>query len=208
MKFISTPARADAVCLCDPDGKTLWTRSGVFPLSMALTAYDSLVPNHPGITLFRSMADREGQEQYAVIVPPPALEHLRDGGRSLATIQIWYQDDPFSREEEASYRLAAELLAPSDEETSTDNDLLEWAFMFTQNVQNSWNAPAKNRINRQWAMRSSMVGDVFCIRKPQRFESFVIAPVGFSQIKVSSLDDLRNVKTYRDLPDDLIALVS
>jgi len=207
MKFTSKPVRSDAVCICDQDGNTLWTRSGTFPLSMALQAYDSLVDQHPGITLFRSMVDREGQEQFAVLVPTLALDYLRSGGRTLATVQIWYQDMMLNREEETSYRLAAELLTPLEESKSRDVDILEWAFMTTQNVTCSWNAPAKNRAHRQWAMRSSMVGDVFGIRQPDRFETFVVAPVGFSLINVSSLDELGNFNSFRDLPENLLSPV-
>ena len=75
----------------------------------------------------------------------------------------------------------------------TTDDLLETVFDLTQNLENSWNTPAKNRLHRQWAMRSSMVGDVFCIRSENKFWIYLVAPVGFILLDASSLDELGSV---------------
>lgn len=197
MKFLSALTRADAVCICDESGSTLWTRSGTFPLSQAINAYKHHAAEQPGVvTLFRSMADRFGQEQYAMIVPPKTLEYLEEGGRKLITVQAWYQGDRDRGSlKESEYRLAAEFVLPEEDPgpVLTTDDLLETVFDLTQNLENSWNTPAKNRLHRQWAMRSSMVGDVFCIRSENKFWIYLVAPVGFILLDASSLDELGSV---------------
>ena len=176
----------DTLAIINERNETLWVRSSTFPLDEAYQAYRVIQQGHDLVTLIRSHTDSQGNETHTELMIPLAMaaHAARKSGEAVkgVSIELWYRTPPvfFITDEDADalhevadqFVLAGRIVVPESEAVE---DMLDRAFMESQNIETNWNPvnPA----------RSSSTGDVFRFSiDGQPARNFAVMNVGFKEI--------------------------
>lgn len=173
----------DSIALINDRNETLWVRSGGHALSDAYKALLALQHEHGPLTLIRSHTNQEGDEVFTEVATPLAkAAHEADLPVKAVIVEIWHRTPPvfFITEKDADtlkdvadqFVLAGRIAVAVNE---SNEDLLETAYRFSQNIESNWN-PAN-------PSRSSSTGDVFRFSiDDQPARCFAVMNVGFKEI--------------------------
>lgn len=151
----------DSIALINDRNETLWVRSGGHALSDAYKALLALQHKHGPLTLIRSHTNQEGDEVFTEVATPLAkAAHEADLPVKAVIVEIWHRTPPvfFITDKDADtlkdvadqFVLVGRIAVAVNE---SNEDLLETAYRFSQNIESNWN-PAN-------PSRSSSTGDVF-----------------------------------------------
>ena len=169
--------KLDSIVIVDEHNKTLWVRSGTYPLQDAWVALKALKPagDHP-LYILRSFVDDCGNEIMVELATRFARRRADNPEAKAVRMEVWHAKEPrfwldasVTSLDKAHFECAARVLAEID-------DPFEAAYEMTQNLDNPWN-PVR-------AARSTAVGDVIvaCWSDGTR-EARAVDSVGFRPLK-------------------------